>query len=52
MKNNIYPCKPQFYFIKVGLKGVKIILACFRNEIENVMSDQALHCLLDTQQFF
>ena len=23
--NNIYPCKPQFYYIKVGLKGVKII---------------------------
>ena len=19
--NNVYPCKPQFYFIKVGLKG-------------------------------
>ena len=24
-KNNIYPYKPQFYYIKVGLKGVKII---------------------------
>ena len=24
-KNNVYPCKPQFYCIKVGLKGVKII---------------------------
>ena len=24
-KNNMYPCKPQFYYIKVGLKGVKII---------------------------
>ena len=24
-KNDIYPCKPQFYHIKVGLKGVKII---------------------------
>ena len=23
-KNNVYPCKPQFY-IKVGFKGVKII---------------------------
>ena len=20
-KNNVYPCKPQFYFIKVGFKG-------------------------------
>ena len=24
-KNNVYPCKPQFYYIKVGFKGV-----CFR----------------------
>ena len=24
-KNNVYPCKPQFFYIKVGLKGVKII---------------------------
>ena len=22
---NAYPCKPQFYYIKVGFKGVKII---------------------------
>ena len=24
-KNNVYPCEPQFYYIKVGFKGVKII---------------------------
>ena len=24
-KNNVYPCKPQFYHIKVGFTGVKII---------------------------
>ena len=24
-KNNVYPCKPQFYCIKVGFNGVKII---------------------------
>ena len=23
-KNNVYPCKPQFYYIKVGLNGVKL----------------------------
>ena len=28
-KNNINPCKPQFYYIKVGLKGVKIIRHVF-----------------------
>ena len=24
-KNNVYPCKLQFYYIKVGFKGVEII---------------------------
>ena len=24
-KNKVYPCKPQFYYIKVGFKGVRII---------------------------
>ena len=24
-KNNVYPCNPQFYYIKVGFKEVKII---------------------------
>ena len=24
-KNNLYPCKPPFYYIKVGVNGVKII---------------------------
>ena len=24
-KNNVYPCKPQFYYIKVGFKGINII---------------------------
>ena len=28
-KNNVYPYKPLFYYIKVGFKGVKIIQACF-----------------------
>ena len=32
-KNNVYPCKPQFYYIKVGFMGVKIILTCFRDDL-------------------
>ena len=24
-KNNVYPCKPQFHYIKVGFKGIKIV---------------------------
>ena len=31
-KNNVYPCKPQFYYIKMGFKGIKIVLACFRDD--------------------
>ena len=31
-KNNVDSCKPQFYNIKVGIKGVKIIWACFRDD--------------------
>ena len=31
-KNNVYPCKPQFYYIKVGFKGVNIIQTCFRDD--------------------
>ena len=30
-KNMEYPCKPQFYYIKVGFNGVNIIQACFRD---------------------
>ena len=28
-KNNIYPCKPQFYYIKVGLKGGQNYIGMF-----------------------
>ena len=28
-KNNIYPCKPQFYYIKVGVKGGQNYIGMF-----------------------
>ena len=28
-KNSVYPCKPQFCYIKVGLKGVKLYRRVF-----------------------
>ena len=28
-KINVYPCKPQFYCIKVGFKGVKLYRCVF-----------------------
>ena len=39
-KNDVYPCKPQFYYIKVGFKEVKIIQACFRDVIELHYNDK------------
>ena len=37
-KINVYPCKPQFYGIKVGFKGVKTIKACFRDGFLSCLS--------------
>ena len=28
-KNNVYPCKPQLYYIKVGFKGANIFRRVF-----------------------
>ena len=33
-KNNVYPCKPQSYYLKVGFKEVKIIKVCFRDVLQ------------------
>ena len=43
-KNNVYPCKPQFYCIKVGFKGVNIIQVCFRDGL--FMSSAEYSCKL------
>ena len=31
IRKNVYPCKPQFYYIKVGCKGVFVTRTCFRD---------------------
>ena len=30
-KKNVYPCKPQFYYIKVECKGVFVTRTCFHD---------------------
>ena len=35
--NNVYHCKPQFYYIIVEFKRVKNIQACFRDGIYTVL---------------
>ena len=32
IRKNVYPCKPQLYYIKVGCKGVFVTRTCFRDE--------------------
>ena len=31
IRKKVYPCKPQFYYIKVGCKGVFITRTCFHD---------------------
>ena len=31
IRKNVYPCKPQFHYIKVGCKGVFVTRTCFRD---------------------
>ena len=42
-KNNVYPCEPQFYYIKVGFKGVKITYVCFRDDLTGMHTLRALY---------
>ena len=32
-ENNVNPCKPQFYNIKVGCKGLYITRTCYHDEL-------------------
>ena len=41
-KNNVYHCKLQFYYIKVGFKGVIIIKACF---LDGQICHSCLRCV-------
>ena len=36
IRKNVYPCKPQFYYIKVGCKGVFITRTCFRDVLLSI----------------
>ena len=45
-KNNVYTCKPQFHYIKVGFKGVKIILVCFRDELWHFFSNWTVYTVM------
>ena len=38
-KINVYPCEPQFYYINVGFKGVKLYRHCFRDNDKTNATD-------------
>ena len=42
-KKKVYPCKPKFYYIKVGCKGVFVSGTFFRDVSLSTRSD--LHCM-------
>ena len=57
-KNNVYSCKPQFYYIKVGFEGVKMLYVCFRDVIlcilhmfEGTFSLKVAHVYVDVFYF-
>ena len=41
-KNNVYPCKPQFYYIKVGFKGSELYRYVFVILFYNINPSVAL----------
>ena len=47
-KNNVYSCKSQF--IKVGFKGVNIILACFRDDSFS-MTEDLIQLIIECTKF-
>ena len=41
-KNNVYPCKPQFYYIKAGFKGSKLYRYVF---VMSNRNSQVFYCV-------
>ena len=42
----VYPCKPHFYYLKVGFKGVLIARTCFPDEVRHEKYVFCLHIRL------
>ena len=40
IRKKVYPCKPQFYYIKVGCKGVFVTRTCFRDVLYFVQNER------------
>ena len=42
-RKNVYPCKPQFYYITVGCKGVFTIRTCLHDDNMDYMNRSLLN---------
>ena len=49
-KNNVYPCKPQFYYIKVEFKGVKLYMYVFLMHSSIKQEYQNKYCSVISQR--
>ena len=45
IRKKVYPCKPQFYYIKVGCKGVFVTRTCFRDVYGEAGVSKDIHSL-------
>ena len=48
-KKNVYSCKPQFYYIKVGCTGVFVTRKCFRDV--QVLNDNSMDTAFNRETF-
>ena len=32
IRDNVYPCKPQFYYLRMGCEGVQITQVCYHDK--------------------
>ena len=50
IRKNVYPCTPQFYYTKVGCKGVFVTRTCFRDEQSFItLNFRVFLCIYSTQ---
>ena len=42
IRKKVYPCKPQFYYIKVGCKGAFSTRTCFRDGFKMLQKEKSM----------
>ena len=39
IRDDVYPCKPQFNYIRIGCKGVEITQVCYHDKQHDICVD-------------